>query len=130
MRGMIDVALRAAGLSPHGAGRGIDAHALEARQIDDETVVAAAETRSVVSAAADRDQEILSAAEVHRRNHVGHVRAARNEARTLVDHAVVKLARLVIAVITRLNQGSAERLCEHSNGLFVEHDGDLPMWLL
>jgi hypothetical protein len=74
------------------------------RQIDDETIVAAAETRSVVSAAADRDQEILSAAKVHRRYHVSHVRAARNEARTLVDHAVVKLARLVIAVITRLNR--------------------------
>ena len=54
--GMVDVARRAARLDPHGAARRVDAHALHQRQVDDQAVVAAAEARAVVAAAADRDR--------------------------------------------------------------------------
>ena len=59
VRGVIDVARRAAGIDAHGAVRGIHAHALHHRQVDDQAVVAAAEARAVVAAAADREQQAL-----------------------------------------------------------------------
>ncbi len=43
------------------------------------------------------------AAEIDRRDHVGDVGAARDQARPLVDHAVVELARLVVAGVPRLD---------------------------
>ena len=54
--GVIDVARRAASIDPNRSARRIDAHALHHRQVDHQTVVAAAEARAVVAAAADRDR--------------------------------------------------------------------------
>ena len=96
VRRVIDVAGRAAGFDAHGAARGIHAHALHHRQVDDQPVVAAAEPGAVVAAAADGEQQALLAGEVHGGDDVGDVDAARDEPRPLVDHAVVEGARGVV----------------------------------
>ena len=57
--GVIDVARRAAGIDPNGAARRIDAHALHQRQVDHQTVVAAAKAGAVVAAAPDGDEQAL-----------------------------------------------------------------------
>ena len=108
--GVIDVAGRAAGLDPHGSACRIDAHALHHRQVDHQAVVATAEARAVVAAAADGDKQALVAAEVHRGDDVGDVDAARDQARPLVDHAVVKSAGGVVVSITWTDESSAKAL--------------------
>ena len=56
----------------------------------------AAEAGAVVAAAADGEEQAVVAAEVHRRDDVGDVDAARDQPRPLVDHAVVERARRVV----------------------------------
>ena len=57
------------------AGGRIDPHALHWREVDDEPVVAAAESGTVVAAAADGEQQTLLAGELHGGDDVGRVRA-------------------------------------------------------
>ena len=97
-------------LDPHRALGRIDPDPLHHRQIDDQAVVDAAEARPVVAAAADGDEQLVVAAEIHRGHHVGDVRAARDEQRPLVDHAVVKLARLIIVRVVAPDDGATEAL--------------------
>jgi hypothetical protein len=56
------------------------------------------------------DQQALIAAEVYRGDDVGGVHAARNQARPLVDHAVVKSTGSIIVSITRTDEPSAKAL--------------------
>ena len=76
MRGMIHVALRAAGFDANRARRRVDANSLEPTEIDHDAAVAAAETGAVVAAAANRDEQIVIAREIHRRDDVRHVAAS------------------------------------------------------
>ena len=59
----------------------------------------------------------LLAAEVDGRDDVGDVGAARDQARPLVDHAVVERARLVVAGVSRLDDVAAESLRKGVDGL-------------
>ena len=122
MGGVIDVAGGAAGPTRTVRLRRIDAHALHRRQVDDQSVVDAAEPGSVVAAAANGDGKLVVAAEIHRRDHVGDVGAARDQQRPLVDHAVVELARLVVVGVIAPDQRAAQAACEFGDG-FVVHDG-------
>ena len=118
MRRMIDVAGCAATFDANGLRRRVHAHALHHRQIDHQPVVAAAEARAVVTAATNREQQALVASEVDGRDDVGHVDAARDQTRPLVDHAVVQGACSVVVGIARLNQSSAKILLKRCNRLF------------
>ena len=71
-----------------------------------------------MTAAANGEQQALVAGEVHRRDHVRHVDASRDQARPLVDHAVVERARGIVVGIARLNQSSAKILLKRCNPLF------------
>src|SRR5690349_18344883 len=99
MCGVLDVPLRAAGFNPHCARGGVDSDALQAREIDDQSVVTAAEAGPVMPASANRDEQVLLAPEIHGSDDVGCVRAARDEARPFIDHRVVKLASVMISLI-------------------------------
>ena len=118
MRCVIDIAGRAAGLDTNGPSRRIHAHALHHRKIDHESVVATAEARAVVTAATNRQQHAIVASEVHGRDDISHVDAARDKTRTLVDHAVVQRACSIVVGIARLNQSSAKILLKRGNHLF------------
>ena len=119
---MVDVGGGAARLDPHGLLAGIDAHALHHRQIDDQAVVAAAEPRTVVAAAADGEQQALLTREVHGGDDVGRVHGARDQARPLVDHAVVERADRVVVGIGRPNEPAAEILLERGHCLVGHED--------
>ena len=56
MGGVIEIGGRAAGIDPRGARRRVDADAAHLRQIDDQAIVTTAESGTVVTAAADREQ--------------------------------------------------------------------------
>src|SRR5918993_426741 len=76
---------------------------------------------AVVPAATDRQEHVVLAGEAHAADGVGHVGAARYQARALVDHAVVALAGFVIPRITGLDELPAQGRPEFRQGWFVEH---------
>ena len=57
---------------------------------------------------ADSDQQIPLAREAHRRNHIGHARAAGDAARMAIDRAVPDLAGGVVTGAGRQQQLAAE----------------------
>jgi hypothetical protein len=121
MRGVIDVALRAACFDTNRARRRVDANSFQPTQIDHDAAVAAAETGAVVAAAANCEQQIAIAGESHRRNDVRHVTAACDHAGPFLDHRVVELARLLVAGIRSSNQVAAKRFCERRESRTVKH---------
>ena len=70
---------------------------VQAGQVDNQTVVDAAESRTVVPATAYGDAEAVVAGPVDRRHHVGDIGALGDGQRPFVDHAVVQAADLVVA---------------------------------
>jgi hypothetical protein len=76
--GVVDVAGRAATINTDGAPRRVDAHAPHRREVDHQAVVDAAQAGAVVAPAPDGDEQALVAAEGHRGDDVGGVRAARD----------------------------------------------------
>ena len=115
--GVIDVARRAASINPNGSARRIYAHALHHREVDHQSVVATAKAWAIVAAAPDGDEQALVAAEVHRGDDVGDVHAARNQARPLVDHAVVKSTGGIVVSITWTDESSAKALLKGGHDL-------------
>jgi hypothetical protein len=108
--GMIDVAGRAASINPNGSACRFYAHAFHNREVDHQSVVATAKARATVAASTDGDKQALVAAEVHRGDDVGDVHAALNQARPLVDHAVVKSTGSIVVSITWTDESSAKAL--------------------
>jgi hypothetical protein len=94
-------------LYDRGAVLRVDADRAQAREVDHQAVVDAAEAGAVVAAAADRRVEALLAAEVDRRDHVGDVDAARDQRGTLVDHPVVEGPRVVVVGIAGADHRAA-----------------------
>ena len=106
---MIDVARRAARFDPHGLRGRIYANTFHLGQVDDESIVAAAQARAAVATAADRDEQGHARARSSRpRSRQRHPRSAQSAAGLLVDHAVVELARLIVAVVAWLNELAAK----------------------
>jgi hypothetical protein len=107
---MIDVAGRAASINPNGSACRIYAHAFHIREVDHQAVIATAKAWAIVAASTDGDKQAVVAAEVHRGDDVGNVHAARNQARPLVNHAVVKSADIIVVSITWTDESSAKAL--------------------
>src|SRR5262249_24835728 len=61
-----------------------------------------------MSAAANSQCEMIFTREVDALDHISHIDASGNERGMLVDHAVVKAARLVIIVIARTHHFSTQ----------------------
>ena len=123
MAGVIDVALGAAGASPHRAACWVDAHALHRGEVDDQSIVAAAKSGAIVATAANGDQQIVVAPKVNCTDDVRNVCATRNHAWALVDHAIVERASLVIALILRFDDPAAQASSEIRNRRCHLHDG-------
>ena len=121
MRRVVDVARRAAGFDADCAAARVDANAFHRRKIDRQPVVDAAESRTVVAAAADRDWHRLLAAEVHGGDDVGRVGAPGDQQGSLVNHAVVELPRLLVARVAPRHQRAVKALAESGDCLAV-HD--------
>ena len=70
---VVYIALGAARLDAYCAGGRIDLDAFHRRKVDDETIVAAAEPRAVMAAAANREQDAALPREIHRRHNLVHI---------------------------------------------------------
>ena len=102
--GGVHLAPGAAATDPYGPECGIHLDRVECREVDDQSVVAGAETATVVTAAAHGEQHTVLARGVDAGDHVGHGVHLDDEGGGLVDHGVVDALRRVVAGI-----GGAER---------------------
>ncbi len=100
MGGVIHFSRGGATLDPRRAGLGVYSDPLHQGQIDHQPVVADAEAGAVVAATADGEREPVLPAEVHCTDNVANVRAARDQPRVAVDHPVIDLAGVLIAINT------------------------------
>jgi hypothetical protein len=116
---VIDVAGRAARARPDRLLLWVDPHALHCREVDDQAVVDAAETRTIVSATANGDGELIVPAEIHRHDDICDVGAMGDEQRSLVDHGVVEFSRLFIFGMAPPDQRASKALAEFGDGLVV-----------
>ena len=109
---MIDIASDTPAINSHCSFRRIDSNAFHHCQIDDQAVVDAAKARPVVAAAAHSDRKFIVAAEINRRNNIGHIATARDGQRSLVDHRVVQLSGFLIIRMIARNDEATEALGE------------------
>ncbi len=86
----------------------VHVNALQVREIDHQPVITGAQSRAAVAAPAHGERESVLAGEVDGAHHVGHVHAAGNQRGPLVDHAVVDLARRLVARVAGLNELAAQ----------------------
>src|SRR5579884_2563860 len=104
MSRVIPLAPGAATFDANGAGGGINAYPLHAREIDNHAIIAGPQARTTMPATAYGQRQILLAGEVDRCDHVGHIRTANDQRRVPVDHAIVDLPRLLVAIIAETQQ--------------------------
>ena len=118
--GVVEVAQFRPALDAGGAGRRIDADAIHQAQVEDHPVVAGAQARAVVPAAADGEEQAPLAGEVDGGDHVGNVGGADDERGVAVDHPVVDLARLVVARVARADEFAARAGRERGHRRLIE----------
>jgi hypothetical protein len=121
MSRVIDVAGRATRPHSHRLLLGVDSHALHRRQVDDQAVVDAAETRTIVAAPANGDRELVVAAEIDGRNDIADIRASSDEQRAFVDHGVVEFSRLFVFRMVAPDNRTAKTLGEFTNNFLVHN---------
>src|SRR5439155_21324206 len=92
---------RAAAAGPGRPGVGVDDDRLQRAEVDDDAAVVRAEPGSAVAATAHRQVQPFVAGHADRGSDVGRPRAPHDRSRTLVDHAVVDLAGVVVTGASR-----------------------------
>src|SRR5262249_55929241 len=121
MRSMIDVSPDGSASDRDRASRRIDARVFNRSEIDHQTVIANSQTACVVTAAADGDNQIVFTREIYATDYICDIGAPRDQARFLMDHAVVDLARFIIICVARLDQFASKVSFKLGNRIFVEH---------
>jgi hypothetical protein len=112
LRLVVDVAPQSPTLHPGRATGGVDPHGPHRREVDDDPVVAHRGAGHVVAPAPYGDLQVVVAREAHRRDHIGHPRAAGDAGRTAVNRAIPDPAASVVAGARREQQLAAERSAE------------------
>ena len=78
-----------------------------------------------MTAAANRDSQLIVAAKVDSADHVSYIRATCDQRRAFVDHGIVDFTRLIVAGVTWLNQVTAQLRAERADSLFGKLRGVL-----
>src|SRR5579859_847527 len=126
MRGPVEIGPCAAWLRPGCSGSWISINLLHAREIDDNAVITGRVTSHVVGTAANRDQQILVASEVHARQNILRGLTAGDQRRSAVNHPIPDLAGVVVGLVAGNDDRASQLVCE-CVGSDVEHaDKSLP----
>ena len=97
------------GLSPCRSRIRVHPDALHRSEVDDDPAIADGQSGEAVASAADRDREAGAPREPHRRDHVRHAGASRDQGREPVDRPVPDPALHVVGGVRRSHQLPAER---------------------
>ena len=106
--GCVHLAPGAAAADPHGPALGIHLDGVQACEVDDQTVVAGAQTGPVVTSTADGEEHSLLPGSVDAAYHVVHGAHLSDQRGGLVDHGVVHALGGVVAGIGRPDRGAVE----------------------
>ena len=120
LRLAVELAEQDARLHARGARLRVDTHALQQAEVDDERIVRDGQAREAVPAAPNGDRQPVLAAEPHRRDHVRHARAARDQRRPPVDRAVPDRPMLVVGRVVAAHDLSAKAGLEPGERRVVE----------
>src|SRR4051812_38709660 len=121
VRGVVDIPPSRTALDPHGALLRVDADTPHGREVYYQPVVDEGQARTMVATAADGQEYVILASEVHGTDNIGHVCTAHYYVGALVDHGVVDLASFIVARITGPDELAAQTSPELFHGRFVEH---------
>src|SRR5215475_14150354 len=99
MRGVIDISPGAASLNTDRACCGVDANALHARQVDDQTISTRPQTTGIMAASTHGEEHVVLASEMDRGNNVGDIGTPHDQARIAVNHAIIDLASCLVTHI-------------------------------
>ena len=97
LRLAVELAPEHAGLRPRRPRLRVDSDALHRREVDYQPPIADRVPADAVTTGTHRDQEIALARETHRRDHIGHARAAGDVGRTAVNSPIPDPAGSVVA---------------------------------
>src|SRR5690349_5645145 len=118
---MVELTPGYARLCAGGLMRGIDADALHAREVDNQSTVADGIAADIVAATANSHQNTVRIREIDAVNHVRNSGAAGNQCRALVDHAVPDLAGVLITWVARTQQFPPQTGFEILDGAWRSH---------
>ncbi|HVQ20931.1 MAG TPA: hypothetical protein VMS23_07785, partial [Terrimicrobiaceae bacterium] len=121
---------RAATSYSHCLGGRFHARVVDQGEVDNQAVVTHSQSARVVAAASNRNQELVLAAKIDGRDHIGDVRAAGNQPWPSINHPVVNLAGLIIPFVLRLDQLSAKFRTESIYCFLSEHGTSFEMKLV
>ena len=99
VRRVVEVTPRRSGVDPCRLVPRIDTNRAHRRHVDDQAAIVGAEPGRAVSTVANGEIETVLSSEVDAEDDVGHLLGAKHGQRTLVEHAVVHGARLVVIVV-------------------------------
>src|SRR6266480_5720355 len=122
MSGVVHIAPGAAAANGYRARCRIDPRIFYRAQIDDQPIVANSQAPRVMSAAADRDKQIILSRKVYGVNDVSHIGTTGDEPRLFVDHRVVYLPGFIVIFVARFDQSPTQVRFENSNSILVKHD--------
>ena len=108
LRGVVDVTERAARADPGQERLRVDVDALEPRHVQRDTAVGQRQTRDVVSAALDRQLQLVVANEVDGPDHVQVGLGPNHHGGPLLDHPVPEQGRLRESLIVGVQHGTFE----------------------
>jgi hypothetical protein len=118
---MIDVSRCTTAFDAHAVRRRIHAYAFHHSKIDDQSVITAAESRPVMAATANCEQELLLTAEVDSVLHIRDVGAASDKPWAFVDHAVVQRTDGIVISVTWLDYTATHTLPKRRYRLLDHH---------
>src|SRR4051794_36960508 len=118
---MVDVAPPASAAHTNRPRGRIDMHVVDGRKVDNQSIVADAESAGVMASTADRDPHLIIAAETHRGHDVRHIGALGDQSRLAADHGIVNLPGALVTRVLRLNQFSAKLTTELRHCLWFQH---------
>ena len=118
---MIDIPPNAPTTDCDRASHRIDPRIFDRPKIDNQAVVANSQASGIVAAAANREEQIVFAGKVYGTNYVRDIRAARDQARFFMDHAVIDLAGVIIICVAWLDQASTQVCLKIGDRIFFEH---------
>ena len=103
-------------MHPGGQGTRIHPNAAHQRQVQHQSVVTRGSARNAVAAATHRQQQVVRAGEVDRRDDIGGAAAVSDQGWPLVHDAIPEEAALVVARISWADQAASQigRECLYS----------------
>ena len=96
VRSVVHVTPGASAAYTDGSCRGVDVNVLDARQINDETIITNSQPSGVMASASDRYQQVILPGEMNGGDDIRDVSAQSDEPRFAADHRVIHFACFVV----------------------------------